>query len=356
MTTDRIETLLERYTKSLDDPPSRPTSQLEAFASKLREIFDRRQLAQSAAASSSTSNGLAPSAPAFMKRRIPRPNVFFVKSPPYTLGRPSPEYAVRTSGTAMDAYYNIEALGDASTGHLSVGVAAGVYRNADWSGNTYYSDLPDRWLFGDAISSAASILQIVDVPQNIAVGSNVYADVQISWDPRYPSSPNWRYYGEGLLYDAIDNVPGLSSSALNGFVGVTAAVELVVSLVSGSTIVGQSQVSSNILSLGVDAEFAGKVTDKVGAPYLFLNFAFASNPWAIVSLRTGAQLVQETQQMLIDTTVRLFGLRGGVSDPDAGHVNAAFMDFPGAASPVSWVPLRPNPFVLNRITAFSVPS
>jgi hypothetical protein len=290
------------------------------------------------------------SAPRPTRKRIPRNHIFFVRHAPYTYGFPSPEYATRTPGTGQGAYHNIEAYADHSNGRLSVGIAAGIIRDADWTGKTYYNELPDRWQFGDAIRTQASIAEIVDIPRTLLGGSTLYADVDFRWEPMYPS--NFDGGNNAFLYNAIENTPGLSSSPLDGFVGVSATAELAITLMSGDTVLGHNQTQNGLLSLGINAKDYGLVQDKIAAPFLFLDFAF-SPVWKQINLLTSILNIEGALQLIIETTVYLTGYRGGVNDRGAGFVTAAFMDLYNGATPVSNVPFSPNPFVVNGITAYS---
>jgi hypothetical protein len=351
------ERLIEAYRKLRSEQSANAlAAQLKTFTGRVCETSRHVPAGLAGTASEERIRSLAfpttPKSPDTRFPRFPRQNVFLVKSPPYTSGMPDPQQTTRTAGTASGAYFNIEAFGDPARGRLSVGVSAGITRDADWTGKTYYSQLPDRWLLGDAITSTASVLEIVDIPQGLASGSSLSAAVQFGWDPMYPGG----FAGStNLLLNSLENVAGLPNSAMGGFVGVSAMAELTVSLVSGDTILQSGQAFTPILQLGIDAQSYGDESsiDKLPAPYLFLDFAFNGNPWGIINLLAGASPADGAKQMFIETAVRLVGARGGVNDPNAGYVTAAFMDLYEGASPVSNVPNAPNPFVVNRITAFS---
>ncbi|MGB8524646.1 MAG: hypothetical protein WCD43_16905 [Candidatus Acidiferrales bacterium] len=285
------------------------------------------------------------------KKSFPPRDVFLVKTFPYTKGEPDPQNTLHTAGTAQGAYFNIEEFGDPLRGRLSVGVSAGVTKDADWSGKAFYSELPERWIFGDAISSSASVTQVSALPAGLAVGSYIHGDVGFSWDPMYPATPE---DSENLLYNAISLTPGTSDSALGGFVGVSAMAELTITLLSDGGAVSSGKATQNLLTVGADAQFYGNgVQDKIAAPFLFLDFAFAGNPWAILDLQASVPYVDGAKQVIVETSVNLVGARGGVNDPNGGWVTAAFMDLYEGASPVSYIPFAPNPFLIRGITAFS---
>jgi hypothetical protein len=321
--------------------------QLDHLARRVRETSRFAQAGVSTkGVTKPTSRHLMPK-----KKHFPPPDLFLVKTFPYTEGQPDPEYTAHTPGTAKGAYFNIEALGDRQRGRLSVGVSAGLVKDADWSGKTFYSDLPERWILGDAISSSASLAQVAELPGGLAQGSHIYGDVQFGWDPMYPA---FLADAGNLLYGAIDLTPGSSDSALGGFVAVSAMAEITVTLLSDEGAVSSGSAYQTILNAAADAEFYGNgVQDKTPAPFLFLDFVFADNPWGIVQLQAGAPYVEGAKQVMIETSVRLVGARGGVNDPNGGWVSAAFMDLYEGASPVTYLPFAPNPFLIIRISAFS---
>lgn len=325
-------------------------SQLDALAQRVRETSTFVSPEVTAKGVTKPTSLYCPPA----KKFFPPRNVFLSKTFPYTEGSPDPEQAVHTPGTAQGSYFNIESYGDARRGRLSVGVSAGIIKDADWTGQTFYSELPDRWLLGDAITSSASITQISALPHGIHPGSYINADVGFAWDAMYPASfPTT----EDLLFNAIDLTPGTSASALGGLVAASAMVEMTISLLSGSgDVLSSGTASQNILNVGVDAvSYGNGVQDKVAAPFLFLDFAFFGNPLGTIDLQARAPFKAGANQVSIETSVRLVGLRGGVNDPNGGWVIAAFQDIYEGASPVSFIPFSPNPFLVRRITAFSTP-
>lgn len=292
--------------------------------------------------------------PAYPSYGFPWPHsrrAFLAKTAPFTSGDPDPEYTAHTDGTAKGAYFNIESCGNPARGFLSAGVSAGIWRDADWSGKTFYSELPDRWLLGDAISAKASILQTADLPDKL--GSNITVNAGVYWNPMYP---NWAAGGFGtanLIYDAFYLEPGLPDAPGNGFVGVTAYLEISVSLMSGEQELLNASSATNVLSVGVDAQYYGNVDDKVPAPYLFLDFISSGNPWQLIPLSVTIPASAGARQMVVEVSLNVFGLRAGVNDPNAGNVAVAFQDLYHGVSPVSFRPSAPNPFAVQRITAIS---
>jgi hypothetical protein len=285
------------------------------------------------------------------KKSLPPRNAFLVTTFPYTEGAPNPENAVHTPGTATGAYFNIEEFGDPRRGRLSVGVSAGITRDADWTGDTLYSELPDRWIFGDAISSAASVTQISALPPGLPARSYIHALVGFSWDPMPIGSD-----AENLLYQSIALTPGTSDSAHGGLVAVSLEAEITVTLLADGVALSSGTASQTILNAAVNAQFYGTgVQDKTPAPFLFLDFAFAGNPWANLQLQASAPFVEGANQIAVEASATLVGARGGVNDPNGGYVIAAFIDLFEGASPVSYLPFYPNPFLVTGITAFSAP-
>jgi hypothetical protein len=352
MTIAKLKLPLEVYKKFRNERSSRVSAnQIQALANRVLNRSKRGSGQRSPAATDATF--------LFLNRPlgISSQNVFFDNGPPYTSGSPNPEYTERTGGTAESPYYfNIEALGNPANGHLSVGISAGTIRGADWTGGTYYSNLPGRWMWGDMIQGSASILQVVDLPTGLKPGTPLSANVALSWEITFPAiyvitDPNWY---KQLYRDALRTVPGSSNSPMGGFVGVTAVVNLDVSIISDTAVLATSQDSQQILGLGVDAQnYGDAVQDKAPADYLWFDFAFADNhPWTVINLLGSLGFVEGAKQMLVEITVRLVGARGGVADPNAGWVTAAFLDIGNGASPVADIPGRPNPFVVNRITTF----
>ncbi|GEM_PF-5245962 len=292
--------------------------------------------------------------PVYRSHGTPWPHgrrAFLAKTPPFTSGNPDPQYTARTDGTAEGAYFNIEARGNPLQGFLSAGVSGGVWRNADWTGETFYSELPDRWIGGDAISARASILQAADLPQRL--GSQIAVSAWVYWNPVYP---NWAEGGFGttnLIYDAFYMEPGLPNAPVNGLVGVSASLELSVSLVSGEQEVLNASTATNVLCVGANAEYYGNVDDKVEAPFLFFDFIAAGNPWQLIPLSVTLPANAEADQMVVEVSLNVSGCRAGVNDPNAGNVLIAFQDLYYGVLPVGFKPSSPNSFAIQRIVAIS---
>jgi hypothetical protein len=349
----------EAYWKFREERMSKSVAaQLEAFAQKVRQTSKHVPPTEVSEPSLERAIHVEPAHARVPHKRLPLPGAFQVHSAPYTSGLPDPQLAINTPGNDPGTFFNIESFGDPVRGRFSVGVSAGNVKNADWTGGSYYSELPDRWLFGDAITSTASLIQVINIDDAFKAKSVLYADVKFGWDPRYPGG----FEGaEDLLLGALSNTPGSKNSALGGFVGVDAVVELTVSLVSEAALLSSGQSSEQILQFAVDAEFPGNVQDQLPRPPLFRSFIFDQNPWNPVYLQASAPYREGAKQLVIETTVRLIGARGGVNDPNAGYVIAAFQDIDvqntaNGPSQVSYLPLAPNPFVLSEIRAFTVTS
>jgi hypothetical protein len=288
---------------------------------------------------------------AFEKKSLPPRTAFLVTTFPYTEGAPNPENAVHTPGNTAGAYFNIEEFGDPRRGRLSVGVSAGIMKDTDFTGDTLYNELPDRWIFGDAISSAASVTQISALPSGLPTGSHIHTLVGFSWDPM-----PFGLDAENLLYKSIALTPGTSDSAHGGLVAVSLEAEITVTLLADGVALSSGTAKQTILSTAVNAQFYGNgVQDTNPAPFLFLDFAFAGNPWANLQLQASAPFVEGAKQIAIETSATLVGARGGVNDPNGGYVIAAFIDLFEGASPVANLPFWPNPFLVTGITAFSAP-
>jgi hypothetical protein len=340
----------ERMSKSV-------TAQLEAFANKVRQISKHLPPPELSEPSLERQINVEPAHAPVPNVRLALPGAFQVHTSPYTSGNPDPQLAINTPGNDPGTFFNIESFGDPVRGHFSVGVSAGNIEG-DFGGGNFYSELPDRWLLGDAITSAASLIQVINIDDAFKAKSVLYADVQFGWDPMYPGG----FEGaEDLLLGALSTIPGSKNSVLGGFVGVDVVVELTVSLVSEAAVLSSGQTSEQILQFAVDAEFPGNVDDKAPMAPLFRSFIFDHNPWNPVDLQASAPYRAGAKQLVIETTVRLIGARGGVNDPNAGHVVAAFQDIDiqdvnNGVSQVSYIPYAPNPFFLREIRAFTITS
>lgn len=292
---------------------------------------------------------LGKGSPVYRSHGYPAPHprrAFIARTAPFTSGAPHPEFTARTEGTAEGSYFNIESYGNPVQGFLSAGVSGGIWRDADWTGDTFHSELPDRWLFGDAISARASILQSADLPDKL--GSQIAVTAGVYWNPAYP---NW--FGTDFIYDAFYMEPGLPSAPFNGFVGVTASLELSVSLMSGEQEVLNASYGVPVLNVGANAQYYGNVDDKVEAPFLFFDFICSGNAWQLIPLSVTLPASEDAQQIVVEVSLNVNALRGGVNDPDAGNVLIAFQDLYHGVSPVGFKPSSPNPFAVQKITAIS---
>ena len=313
-------------------------AQIEALAEKAR-IFPEDRIG----------------APIFADNQRPPPirgtkvTTLFDGAWPYTSGSPYPETRIRTRGSPSNV--NIEALADASLGRISVGVCGGRLAGGGFGSSSHkpvYLEMPDRWSGGDAINSSASILQTVVIPNTQSAGSQIVVGVDLGWNPIVSANGDHdpSHYLDGcLLYN-----PGLNGSALSGFVGVSVNLELAVTQSSATGLLTSSVADQNVLNLGINTVSHGAVDDEPAAPFLFRDWAFEPDPTRIISLTAGAPLASGATQVIVEVTVRLAGMRGGVNDPNGGFINAAFADLrQGGAVQTVGVPVFACPFSVNRI-------
>lgn len=354
-----IELLPKVYTALRTEQSSQAyANQVAQFATKVNEALTNPRPVDVMKVDAKKKEGrLRNDVPGALKTQFPHTTLVFSKRPPFTSGSPNPATSVSTGGTYSDAYPNISTFGNPVNGHLSVGVSAGVQTvfAFDPSGMFGYTYLPDRWLLGDAISSTASILQLIDLPLDLKAGGALQTTVQFGWSPMPPAILSAEL-PQNYLFNALQNVPGSITAPLKGFVGVSAMVELSVSLEADGRILGQSQTFNNFLNLGINAEFPGLVSDFNAGSYLFLDFAFSSDPHETIDLVASIPYTPEAMHLIVETTVRLMGLRGGVNDPNAGYVLAGFIDFNPTNTNENPQPLSidvgffPSPFCIYGIS------
>jgi len=240
--------------------------------------------------------------------------------PPYSSGDPYPEKTT-SSSKRLRGVINTEALGNPATGHLSVGVYGGRLTGAGFPDPNkktpaeYLYPMPERWLLGDAISSAAAVLQYVPIPRlpQFKRRYTLFAEVDFGWDPILPAP------SEGisdLLQECLLNVPGDPHTAtMSGFVAVTAYFEAVVTLCAGSNILHSNTMTRNILSVGID----GESWDSAKRQYLFRDWAFEGDHTRIIPVPVSIALDPRADLLIVEAKAHLYGLRAGITDPAGGR-------------------------------------
>jgi hypothetical protein len=111
-------------------------------------------------------------------------------------------------------------------------------------------------------------------------------------------------------------------------------------------------IDKNILTLGINARLSGDAFNEGNHQYLFRDFAFDGAGYNnIVSLSTEVPIVANADALVVEASVRLLGLRGGVNDPDAGYIGGGFVSIkpgtPGVGSN-----LISAPIVVRNISAY----
>ncbi len=231
-------------------------------------------------------------------------------------------------------------------------VNGGLISGAGFGGGgpAYEIPMPERWLLGDAISSSAAVAQVEEIP----TGLTDYSHLRVEADFALAPAP----LKNSVIADPLDECliyhPGLSTSALDGFIGMTVYFEVGATLYSGSTIVGTSSKSQNILTYGINSELTGTTPDNGNSTYVLREWAFESDPTGAIPVSLIIPLDPSADQVIVEARAWLFGLRGGIGDPGAGWVNAAFQNVDANTPQTGVAPSLPCPFAVRRISAAAI--
>ncbi len=245
--------------------------------------------------------------------------------PPYVSGEPNPEYRFNsTTGQIQNTGINglsEFAWGDPNLGRFSLGAQGGKLFKC-----SALTPLTGQWFLGDATAVSASLFasKTVKTVSPTRKATELVCVVELSNQ-------------EVLAHLAFDGCakcwPGTSGSALGGFVAVSGALDVTVTLVSPQRQFLASNTSSTIfLELAVNAKNPGLFNGVILDPSLFLalNWLFDSAPNRIVQgvvtipLNVPEDHLVTTPTVIVEATVRMVGARGGTNDPDAGYF---FFDF-----------------------------
>ncbi len=289
------------------------------------------------------------------QERIPGPfsTEIFSAVPPFTAGNPNPAQQVYPLPNSQPQLISIQEFGDPLTGQISVGVNGGMITGGGFGGGNnkpFLIPMPDRWLLGDAITSSASLFQVADIPPRI-LGTGVVASAEFGWQvqqiPNVPVSLD--SLGEAIIYQ-----PGSIESSLKGLIGVVLYVEVAVSLIQGAKVLASNVVEENILNLAINAELRGATPDETNNEYLSRVWAFDGDINRTLNLSVTIPLNERADKLVVESRVVLVGLRGGIDDPAAGWVNAAFQNVSKMAPQTGIEPQRACPFIVRRMSAITI--
>lgn len=330
------------------------SAQLEAFSQKVGLSKGQGQTGSPGRVADHM-GGAVTRAPAGDPKQSPSYVEILDTPPPYSSGHPNPDQAIQTPGS--NSAVNIEAFGNPANGRLSVGISGGRIDQTGFTrgpGNPeYFLQMPERWLGGDAISSTASVSQIIEFPPGQRFGANVVVEGHFGWVPDIGAVPHFskKLIDPNLvgLSGAVVYNPGSVDSTMSGFVGVCAYFELAGTLMSESEILGGNSADATILNLGVNAVLTGETPDNYTGKFLFRDWAFDHDIHRQITIQTQLPLVESARQLIVEATVRLIGMRGGVNDPQGGYINAAFADRDAAKTATK--PSLPCPFAVRRLSA-----
>jgi hypothetical protein len=278
--------------------------------------------------------------------RPPAPRVIFSHGPPYTGGSPNPELTVRELASEPNVI-NVEGFGDPRRGLLSVGIFGGNLDESAYGGTFQKTTfpLPDRWYFGDAISTSASVFQAGEVRQNSR--EPLIGEAEIAWDamPHLQEPTLQQYLDDCLNYD-----PGAASSALEGFVGFSASIEVAVTLFAGTQIIATDSNVESILTLTVNAYKTGEGDYVMNNQYLMREWAFEPDVTRTIYVAASVPFDDRADQVVVEAAVHLIGARGGVSDPNAGWLQANFIALGEGATPLVGQAMA-APFAVRKLSA-----
>jgi len=275
----------------------------------------------------------------------------FTRTAPYTIGEPDPPAAVRP----LEAYPGVassQSFGDRNSGELSVAVNGGLVSGAGFGGGAppYEIPMPERWLLGDALSSSAAVAQVEGLP----AGLNDYSHLRVAAEFGLAPAPLKNTVIPDPLDECLIYHPGLSTSALDGFIGITAYFEVAATISCRSAIVGSMSTSESILTYGINSELTGTTPDDGNSQYVVREWAFESDPTGAIPVSLIIPFDHSADQVIVEARAWLFGLRGGIGDPGAGWVNAAFQNVNANTPATGVAPSLPCPFAVRRISAAAI--
>jgi hypothetical protein len=318
-------------------------ARLEGFAARIRGSIGRVQLP-------------GPSADRVPlhrpKQSKPPVSWIFVRSAPYTMADPDPSSIVHPLAS-YPGIISTQAFGDRVRGEISVGVNGGLIDGAGFGGGSapFQIPMPERWLLGDVISSSAALMEVAGIPEETKHHSHAHlsAEVGFGLNPAVlrniviPDPLN-----ECLIYH-----PGLSTAPVSGFIGIVASLEVAITLSHGASILGSKATVQPILDLGINADLRGLTPDNSNYQYLFRDWAYEADPTGSIGISVTIPFNYTADQLTVEARVRLYGLRGGVEDPAAGWVNAAFQNVDQNMPQTGIMPSLPCPFAVRQMSAFA---
>lgn len=265
----------------------------------------------------------------------------------YTMGSPFPEYTLSFADPVRHASgVVVEALASPKDGLISLAFTGG---NFFVGNNALYgtSPMPERWIFGDAVSSQASLYQA----NSVAPARNgTYVVTGNLSNPCRGAINN----SQETLFNILQLLPGLINSPANGFVGATGVFTLTVSSVDDNwQIIASASQQVIFLEAAFNRNVPGSgqysMSNLLGLSWLF-------NTSAPVSLSVNLSASKKDIALIVEANVRVIGARAGVNDPGAGFVSASFQNI-GVGSGVSPVnQYFSSPFKLDNVEAILIDS
>lgn len=226
-----------------------------------------------------------------------RPLKLFSRNAPYTIGEPDPPAIVQPL-EGEPKVVSSQSFGDRNRGELSVAVNGGLISGAGFGGGAspYEIPMPERWLLGDAISSSAAVVQVEGIPTGLEDLSHLRVVADFGLAP----APLRNTVISDPLDECLTYHPGLDTSALDGFIGITVYFEVAVTLCAGSTIIATSSNSANILTYGINSELTGITPDNNTFKYLLREWAFEGDPTGAIPVSLIIPFDHSADQVIVE--------------------------------------------------------
>jgi hypothetical protein len=277
-------------------------------------------------------------------RKMPlRKDLLFYTNSDYSYGSPNPIKEVnaltRIAPYGNSAYVATQAFANPLTGAICLGLSGGNDFYSHGGVFTMSAPLPERWILGDMISSSASIFQVIDAAgmfrgqQTIAISVGLNnAAVDEATSP----------FGLEGLYGLN---AGLVTSALSGLVGLSGVVSINATVLSKGNVASMTTQSFMFMKQAINSSYGALgIIWGEGSNLLIDEWKFVDGS---VDLGATVEVNATIDQIIVEVRVEIAGMRGGIDDPGAGLVAAAFnnLGMPYEA----WLPSFPCPYYVSHI-------